>query len=474
MRICVHMTDELFRKNAALGTVEDAKQFSSLIRKKAKSLGMTFSDLAVRTKLSEKSLRNILNFQSVPYIESVCLLAPVLKEHPMTLLEGLSNLVLEADLSEVRAPHSHSMVQHLNYSQGVIMSPRATIEKKFRITNTTTQQISGCVLQCLHDDLRCYHQSNTERQVYELHGLAPEVMQIEIPDLQPNEFHDISIQLTAPAVISTTAITYWLLVDQHGQPLISGERYSAYLIANITSLGDTLAFEEESNLEQIESVPDFREMVLSRMKEVGLNRAELARKCQISEERLRQLLTPNPHKIRAEYHYPTLATFSLMAFHLQVHRYWLMRGLLSRFPIPSYLERKIAGRRCGFVHDPDYPDGVIVKPGQHFIKRWVNHNVGNGSYPPVWAKCIDPEIVVSINGDKKRMSDLGYLKPDAYEFHVPEWKVGEVQTIEMGFTAPEKEGVYLSCWSAYTEQGHLFSEELPVGLVVVIKVVAGS
>lgn len=466
------MTHDLFRQNAALGTVEDAKQFSNLIRKKAKALGMTFSELAVRTKLSEKSLRNILNLQSVPYIESVCMLAPVLKEHPMTLLEGLSNLVLEADLSDENAPHDHSMVEHLNYRQGVIISPRATIEKKFRITNTTTQPLSGCVLQCLHDDLRCYHQSDTTRLIYELHGLVPQQMEIEIPDLQPNEYHDISIQLTAPAVISTTAITYWLLVDRDAQPLISGERYSAYLIANITSFGDTLAFEEESNSEPVKPVSDFREMVLNRMKDVGLNRVELARKCQISEERLRQLLTPNPLKIRAEYHYPTLATFSLIAFHLQVHRYWLMRGLLSRVPIPSYLERKIAGRRCGFVHDPDYPDGVIVRPGQYFIKRWVCQNVGTASYPPVTMRCMDEEILVSINRDKRKLVDFGYLIPDAKSFDVSEWFPNEVQTTEMGFTAPEKEGVYVSCWTPELDEDNPISMEHVVGLVVVVKVVA--
>lgn len=110
-----------------------------------------------------------------------------------------------------------------------------------------------------------------------------------------------------------------------------------------------------------------------------------------------------------------------------------------------------------FIKDVTIPDGTKLKPGEQFKKIWRIQNTGVCTWD-------DGYSLVYSYGDG-RLGGNGFSINSKAEFTAP----GEILDIGMMMTAPEKPGIYGSCWQMRNDRDIVFGTPLCVNIEVVKK-----
>lgn len=211
--------------------------------------------------------------------------------------------------------------------------------------------------------------------------------------------------------------------------------------------------------ETAESVSEFTKRIEFRMRELGMTKKDLAEKAGISRQSLYSILQLGTEGDPAM---PKIKTMLALADALKMHPFWLVDGLFCNVYVPPSVDEQVRGDRAGFVYDASYPDGTLVAPGQHFVKKWIVQNVGDVPWLKDSRKlvCWDEEVVVTSKRTGKPLHAAGRLTPDAEEIPLPsDIEPGGVFEISMGFTAPKTNGMVMSYWMAVNADGGLCYDE---------------
>lgn len=94
----------------------------------------------------------------------------------------------------------------------------------------------------------------------------------------------------------------------------------------------------------------------------------------------------------------------------------------------------------GYVADMTIPDGMVMRPGETFVKTWRVRNTGTTT----WRAGYD----LAFFGDEKMHG------PDSIA--LPRIKPGVVSDVSLFLTAPTKPGMHKSTWKGRDPQGHFF------------------
>jgi transcriptional regulator with XRE-family HTH domain len=204
-----------------------------------------------------------------------------------------------------------------------------------------------------------------------------------------------------------------------------------------------------------DSVSEFTKRIEFRMRELGMTKKDLAEKAGISRQSLYSILQLGTEGDPAM---PKIKTMLALADALKMHPFWLVDGLFCNVYVPPSVDEQVKGDRAGFVYDLSYPDGSLVAPGQHFVKKWLLQNVGDVAWLKDSRKlvCWDEEIVVTSKRTGTLLHVAGRLTPDAEEIQLPsDIAAGGVFEMSMGFTAPKTNGMVMSYWVPVNTDGSL-------------------
>ena len=94
----------------------------------------------------------------------------------------------------------------------------------------------------------------------------------------------------------------------------------------------------------------------------------------------------------------------------------------------------------GYVADLTIPDGMVVRPGETFVKTWRVRNTGTTTWGDGYT--------LAFFGDEKMRG------PDSIA--LPRLKPGDVGDISLFLTAPSQPGMHKSTWKGRDPQGHFF------------------
>ncbi|EIJ43298.1 transcriptional regulator with sigma factor-related N-terminal domain [Beggiatoa alba B18LD] len=212
---------------------------------------------------------------------------------------------------------------------------------------------------------------------------------------------------------------------------------------------------------------DLAQYILTRSKELGLNKSELASKSSISRSALYKLLDSDVQEVR-------ISTIVQLANTLQIHPLDLLRCLFTNwdFPVKQSSLAKYPKDATGFIADVTYPDNSLVTAGQTFEKIWEIRNLGGEIWKNRKLVCCDDFITLTSHQTEiaSPLPQRG-LQPQQREIPIPLTHPNESVRLSVQFLAPPYPVTVISYWKMANAEGELCFPELE-GLSCLVKVVA--
>jgi len=200
-----------------------SKQLEGLIDKR----GLNRKQLAERARISRASLYNLLNGDvAESRLSTLIRLAGALEVHPMELLKVYFETLVPAHRLASSTPEiATDFVGDISYPDFSSVFINETFTKTWAVINTGTTPWENLWLECQNLPT-CHHGFPI--------GLNPTQRRIPIPFTAPGEQLQISAELTAPSLPSTS-ISEWKTVNSQGE-LIFPDKVSLYCLVRVISL----------------------------------------------------------------------------------------------------------------------------------------------------------------------------------------------------------------------------------------------
>lgn len=193
-----------------------SEYLQGFIRQRARTLGMTLSEVGRKAQLSRQTLYALDDVPNkLPALQTIINLAQVLEVHPMRLLKELFDSVPlnHASQTATRPNDQSAFVQDVNFPDGALVLPGQTFVKTWEIQNVGQVAWTDRYLQCMDDDIEVRTRSGSVMRVAD--ALRPDVTRIAVPETAPGEMVRLSVTFTAPATPGTV-LSYWKSVFADG------------------------------------------------------------------------------------------------------------------------------------------------------------------------------------------------------------------------------------------------------------------
>lgn len=192
---------------------------------------------------------------------------------------------------------------------------------------------------------------------------------------------------------------------------------------------------------------EFETYVLTRMKALGLSKAEVHRRGNNSFSR-----PTMDDWIHGKTKSLDIWKFSTFSSVLGVAPYYLLKMYYasSHIEMQSESVATLAGDHSSFVDDVNVPDNSVVHVNQEFTKTWALQNTGKRNWENRVLICVDDVEVVSTVDDLLKGS---FLVPENYVVPIPQTAIGEVVNISVRFRAPKYPCTIRSLWRIADSQG---------------------
>jgi transcriptional regulator with XRE-family HTH domain len=209
---------------------------SAYIRRRAKALDLTLTEVCKRAKISRQTLYSLQSdVDRLPALETIIVIAQVLKIHPLQLL----NLFFETrhdpmapKLSQAIKGDKTSFVQDVSYPDGDIVAPKEWLIKTWELKNTGTVPWKNRQLICIDDEIAVFTRLGESLKIGE--SLTPQSSKVAIPDALPGDTVRVSVKLLTPSQPGTV-FSYWKAVFHDGSycfPTLPGVWCKVRVMAN--------------------------------------------------------------------------------------------------------------------------------------------------------------------------------------------------------------------------------------------------
>ena len=188
--------------------------------RRAHELGLNKKDLAARAGLSRQTLDNLMKLglegdSAMPAVRTLMALAVALKVHPYWLVEGLTrNLRVSLHLRQLMQGTRVGFVEDMSAPDGCLVAPGAHFYKCWSAQNLSGRPWFVEKLVCWDDELEA-EGILLNGEVRPVHRLIPDVKEISIGEIGPEEVFWREIGFTAPTEPGLAA-SYWIPLNDDG------------------------------------------------------------------------------------------------------------------------------------------------------------------------------------------------------------------------------------------------------------------
>lgn len=196
--------------------------FSAYIRRNARLQSLSLSQLAQRSQISRQTLYKIMEGDTEAKISTIIRLSAILQVHPLDMMRaffGTQHLPLDTSPKSKYASDASSFIEDITIPDNMRVWVNQTFTKIWKIHNTGNMAWIKRRLICADPKLH-FHVTDevsgefappaSERR------LIPAQDSVPIPDTQPGQTVQLSVEFTAPPYPGTQ-ISYWKIVDEAGE-----------------------------------------------------------------------------------------------------------------------------------------------------------------------------------------------------------------------------------------------------------------
>ena len=190
----------------------------SFIRSRSNVLGLSLTGLCAQAQISRQTLYTLSQVpQRLPDLKTIVALADVLEVHPLRLL----NLVFEhvpmaAPLKRTQQRGDLSaFVRDITCPDGSLVLTDQRFSKTWELENAGSVAWVNRSLRCIDDEVLVYTRSGETLLL--ANSLVSLCKQVPIPDTQPGDKVQVTVEFKAPAQ-PCTVISYWKSFFEDGSP----------------------------------------------------------------------------------------------------------------------------------------------------------------------------------------------------------------------------------------------------------------
>lgn len=210
---------------------------------------------------------------------------------------------------------------------------------------------------------------------------------------------------------------------------------------------------------------ELENFILQRLQKLGMSKAELMRRAELSRTVYYNLIAGNTNQAR-------LSTVFKLADALKLHPMRILRLIVKDMEALSHTEATTL-YKCdvtGFVQDVTIPDNALVAVNQVFVKTWEIQNLGKVPWIGRQLICVD-EPVQHVAQAGIAPFQSGLLVPDNRCIVIPDTLPEAHVLLSVQFTAPAHPCTVVSYWKMVDEEGKLCFPDNQ-GLYAQVKVMA--
>lgn len=190
----------------------------SYVRSRAKSLGLSTTELCRRAKLSRQTVHSLTQVGGkLPTLPTVVALARVLQVHPIRMLRLLFDAepspAVGAQGGSPRQDDQSAFVRDVSFPDGEMVLPGQRFVKTWEMQNVGKVAWTDRFMQCQDEQIVVYTRDGREIRVAD--NLLPSSTLIAVPPTAPGQTVQISIEFTAPQMPGTV-VSYWKSVFADG------------------------------------------------------------------------------------------------------------------------------------------------------------------------------------------------------------------------------------------------------------------
>ncbi|MBE0505856.1 MAG: helix-turn-helix domain-containing protein [Marinospirillum sp.] len=186
------------------------------IRQRCNSLKISLSEVCRQADISRQTLYECWSKDhKYPSLSTLVAISHVLKVHPLRLLQLVFQQHTTSNLPQAMLGDQSAFVADVTYPDGEQVLTGERFRKTWCLQNVGSVPWINRHLACQDDDLMIlYGRSGGLLDVAE--KLLPDHSILPIPDTQPGETVELSVDFTAPST-PCTVISYWKILNPDGQ-----------------------------------------------------------------------------------------------------------------------------------------------------------------------------------------------------------------------------------------------------------------
>jgi transcriptional regulator with XRE-family HTH domain len=185
------------------------------IRRRARELGLSLADVCRRAGVGRQTLYELWRAEKqYPSLHTVAAVAAALDVHPLLLLRYLFADAPQGDNAPLEGDQS-SFVRDVTYADNTLVLSNERFRKVWSIQNVGTVPWDDRWLRCMDETLEVFTRDGESLAVAP--PLQPVQRQVAVPETEPGETTEVSVDFIAPPTPGGTVISYWKMIDGQGQ-----------------------------------------------------------------------------------------------------------------------------------------------------------------------------------------------------------------------------------------------------------------
>lgn len=187
------------------------------LTERMQALALSQSELCRRAGISRQTLHTLGSTpDKLPSLPTVIAIAGALQVHPIRLLQIICDQLASPPNGmppRQRRGDRSAFVRDVSFPDGELVLPGQRFVKTWELQNVGHMAWQGRLLRCMDEEVVVYSRSGEVLRLAQ--PLQPAVLQVPVPNTQPGETVQLSVEFTAPNSPGTV-LSYWKTVFADG------------------------------------------------------------------------------------------------------------------------------------------------------------------------------------------------------------------------------------------------------------------